>query len=67
MMNLNGFSFSIDFTTSHNEKLFHCLSRQIADNAAMETIRLACPLHLQHPISTSELAIYVPIVYSLAS
>lgn len=36
-MNLNGFSFSTDFTASHNEKLFHCLLRRIADNAAMET------------------------------
>jgi len=36
------------------------------DNAAMEAIRLVCPLHLQQPLSTSELAVYVPIVYSLA-
>ena len=37
------------------------------DTAAVEAIRLVCPLHLQQPISVSELAIYVPIVYSLAS
>jgi protein TonB len=36
------------------------------DNAAVEAIRLVCPLHLQQPLSTSELAVYVPIVYSLA-
>ena len=36
------------------------------DNAAMEAIRLVCPLHMQQPLSTSELAVYVPIVYSLA-
>lgn len=36
------------------------------DNAAMEAIRLVCPLHLQQPLGTSELAVYVPIVYSLA-
>ena len=36
------------------------------DNAAMEAIRLVCPLHMQQPIGTSEVA-YVPIVYSLGS
>jgi periplasmic protein TonB len=36
------------------------------DNAAMEAIRLACPLHMQQPLGTSEVAVYVPIVYSLA-
>jgi protein TonB len=48
-------------------KVHRSSGHESLDNAAMETIRLACPLHLQHPISTSELAIYVPIVYSLAS
>jgi protein TonB len=38
----------------------------VLDNAAMEAIRLVCPLHLQQPLSISELAVYVPIVYSLA-
>ncbi|MGH7181976.1 MAG: TonB family protein [Nitrospiraceae bacterium] len=48
-------------------KVHRSSGHESLDNAAMETIRLACPLHLQQPISTSELAIYVPIVYSLAS
>lgn len=37
------------------------------DNAAMEAIRLACPLHMHQPLSTSEVAVYVPMVYSLGS
>jgi periplasmic protein TonB len=48
-------------------KVHRSSGHESLDNAAMETLRLACPLHLQQPISTSELAIYVPIVYSLAS
>ena len=48
-------------------KVHRSSGHESLDNAAMETIRLACPLPLQQPISTSELAIYVPIVYSLAS
>jgi protein TonB len=48
-------------------KVHRSSGHESLDNAAMETIRLACPLHLQQPISASELAIYVPIVYSLAS
>lgn len=37
------------------------------DNAAIEAIRLVCPLHMHQPLGTSEIAVYVPIVYSLAS
>ena len=37
------------------------------DNAAMEAIRLACPLHMHQPLGTSEVAVYVPMVYSLRS
>jgi protein TonB len=37
------------------------------DNAAMEAIRLVCPLHMHQPLGTSEVAVYVPIVYSLGS
>ena len=37
------------------------------DNAAMEAIRLACPLHMTNAMGAAELAVYVPIVYSLAS
>jgi protein TonB len=37
------------------------------DNAAIEAIRLVCPLHMHRPLGTSEVAIYVPMVYSLGS
>lgn len=37
------------------------------DNAAMEAIRLVCPLHMHQPLGTSEVAVYVPMVYSLGS
>ena len=37
------------------------------DNAALEAIRLACPLHMHQPLGTSEVAVYVPMVYSLGS
>ena len=37
------------------------------DNAAMEAIRLVCPLHMHQPLGTSEVAVYMPIVYSLGS
>ena len=48
-------------------KVHKSSGHEALDNAAMESIRLACPLHLQQPIGTSELAVYVPIVYSLGS
>jgi protein TonB len=48
-------------------KVHKSSGHEALDNAAIESIRLACPLHLQQPIGTSELAIYVPIVYSLGS
>jgi protein TonB len=37
------------------------------DNAAMEAIRLVCPLHMYQPLGTHEVAVYVPMVYSLGS
>jgi protein TonB len=37
------------------------------DNAAMEAIRMVCPLHMHQPLGTSEVAVYVPMVYSLGS
>lgn len=37
------------------------------DNAAMEAIRLVCPLHMHQPLGTAEVAVYVPMVYSLGS
>lgn len=39
---------------------------EVLDRAAMETIRLACPLHMKQVLSAPEVAVYVPIVYSLA-
>lgn len=36
------------------------------DRAALETIKLACPLHMKHALDSTEVAIYVPIVYSLS-
>ena len=38
----------------------------VLDNAAIEAIRLVCPLHMHQPLGTSEVAVYVPMVYSLA-
>ena len=37
------------------------------DNAAMEAIRLVCPLHMTKAMDATEVAVYVPMVYSLAS
>ena len=37
------------------------------DNAAIEAIRLVCPLHMHQPLGTQEVAVYVPMVYSLGS
>lgn len=39
---------------------------EVLDRAAMETIRLACPIHMKQTLSAAEVAVYVPIVYSLA-
>ncbi|HEX7768047.1 MAG TPA: TonB family protein [Nitrospira sp.] len=39
---------------------------EVLDRAAMETVRLACPLHMKQALSAAEVAVYVPIVYSLA-
>jgi protein TonB len=39
----------------------------ILDTAAMEAVRLACPLHMKHAISKSEIVVRLPIVYSLAN
>jgi periplasmic protein TonB len=39
---------------------------EVLDNAAIETIRLACPLRMQHELKADHVAVYVPIVYSLA-
>ena len=39
---------------------------KILDAAAIETVKLACPLHMKHPINKSEVVVSLPIVYSLA-
>ena len=38
---------------------------EVLDRAAMETVRLACPIHMKQALSAAEVAVYVPIVYSL--
>ena len=48
-------------------KVHRSSGHESLDNAAMEAIRLACPLHMHQPLGTSEVAVYVPMVYSLGS
>lgn len=38
---------------------------EVLDNAAMETVRRACPLHLRHELSTPLVVVKVPMYYSL--
>ena len=40
---------------------------QILDAAAMEAVKLACPLHMKHAINKPEIVVSLPIVYSLAN
>lgn len=37
------------------------------DRAALEAIRLACPLHMKHELNAPEVAMNIPLVYSLAN
>jgi len=37
------------------------------DTAAMEAVRLACPLHMKHAIGKPQIVVSLPIVYSLAN
>jgi protein TonB len=37
------------------------------DQAALETVRLACPLHMKHAIGKPQIVVSLPIVYSLAN
>lgn len=37
------------------------------DRAALEAVRLACPLHMKHALNASEVAMNLPMVYSLAN
>ena len=39
----------------------------ILDVAAMEAVKLACPLHMKHAIGKPEIVVSLPIVYSLAN
>jgi protein TonB len=45
-------------------KIHRSSGHEALDNAAIETVRLACPLHMHRPLSKPEVAILVPIVYS---
>lgn len=46
-------------------KVYRSSGHESLDNAAMEAIRLACPLHLKNAIDAAEIAVLVPMVYSL--
>ena len=48
-------------------KVYRSSGHKELDNAAIESIRLVCPLHMHQPLGTSEVAVYIPIVYSLGS
>lgn len=48
-------------------KVHRSSGHEALDNAALESIRLVCPLHMHTPLGTSEVAVYIPIVYSLGS
>ncbi len=40
---------------------------QALDLAAMEAVKLACPLHMKHAIGKPQIVVSLPIVYSLAN
>ena len=46
-------------------KVHRSSGHEVLDNAAMEAIRLVCPLHMTNAMGAAEVAVYVPIVYSL--
>jgi periplasmic protein TonB len=48
-------------------KVHRSSGHEALDNAAIEAIRLVCPLHMHQPLGTPEVAVYVPMVYSLGS
>jgi len=39
----------------------------VLDAAAMEAVRLACPLHMKHELGKPQIVVSLPIVYSLAN
>lgn len=46
-------------------KVHRSSGHESLDNAAMEALRLVCPLHMTNTISAAEVAVLVPMVYSL--
>ena len=40
---------------------------QILDAAAIEAVKLACPLHMKQAMNKPEIVVSLPIVYSLAN
>ena len=39
----------------------------VLDAAAIEAVRLACPLYMKHAIGKTQIVVSLPIVYSLAN
>jgi protein TonB len=39
----------------------------VLDEAAIEAVKLACPLHMKHAIGKPQIVVSLPIVYSLAN
>lgn len=48
-------------------KVHRSSGHEALDNAAMEAIRIVCPLHMTNTIAAAEIAVLVPMVYSLGS
>lgn len=46
-------------------KVHRSSGHESLDNAAMEALRLVCPLHMTNAIGAAEVAVLVPMVYSL--
>ncbi len=46
-------------------KVHRSSGHEVLDDAAMEAVRLICPLHMTGTMGAAEVAVYVPIVYSL--
>ena len=40
---------------------------QILDMAAMDLVKLACPLHMKHAINAPEIVVRVPVTYMLTN
>jgi protein TonB len=39
----------------------------VLDTAAMEAVKLACPLHMKHELGKPQIVVSLPIIYSLAN